>query len=154
MVNGAISVCREEGDPAWTNDDRGLLVGVADCLGIAVEQIVNHETLERISRTDELTGLLNRRAFFEEVDRGLTHHRRAGRAGALVYIDLDNFKPVNDVHGHQWNDEVLCDLADMLSMGTRVGNLVARLGGDEFALWLEETTETNAAAKAQETLAG
>ena len=152
VVNGAISVCREEGDPAWTNDDRGLLVGVADCLGIAVEQIVNHETLEWISRTDDLTGLLNRRAFFEEVDRRLTHHRRTGRAGTLVYIDLDNFKPVNDAHGHQRGDEVLRELADMLSMGTRVGDLVARLGGDEFALWLEETTETDAAAKAQELL--
>ena len=69
-----------------------------------------------------------------------------------MYIDLDNFKPVNDVHGHQRGDEVLRELADMLSMGTRVGDLVARLGGDEFALWLEETTETDAAAKAQELL--
>ena len=152
VVNGAVSVCREEGDPAWTDDDRGLLVGVADCLGIAIEQIFNHETLERISRTDELTSLLNRRAFFEEVDLRLAHHRRTGRTGTLVYVDLDNFKPVNDVHGHQRGDEVLRDLAGMLSVGTRVGDLVARLGGDEFALWLEETTEKDATAKAQELL--
>ena len=153
VVNGAVSVCREQADAAWTDGDRGLLVGVADCLGIAIEQIVNHETLERISRTDELTGLLNRRAFFEEVDLRLAHHRRTGRAGTLVYVDLDNFKPVNDVHGHQRGDEVLRDLAGMLSMGTRVGDLVARLGGDEFALWLEETIEKDATAKAKELLA-
>jgi len=152
VVNGAVSVCREQDDAAWTDDDRGLLVGVADCLGIAIEQIVNHETLERISRTDELTGLLNRRAFFEEVGLRVAHHRRTGRAGTLVYVDLDNFKPVNDVHGHQRGDEVLRDLAVMLSMGTRVGDLVARLGGDEFALWLEETTEKDATAKAKELL--
>ena len=152
VVNGAVSVSREEGDDPWSDGDRGLLVGVADCLGIAIEQIVNHETLERISRTDELTGLLNRRAFFEEVERRLAHHRRTGRAGTLIYVDLDNFKPVNDVHGHQRGDEVLRDLAAMLSTGTRVGDLVARLGGDEFALWLEETAERDAVTKARDLL--
>ena len=152
MVNGAVSVARAESDAAWTDDDRGLMVGVADCLGIAIEQITNHETLERISRTDELTGLLNRRAFFEEVELRLAHHRRTGRVGTLVYVDLDNFKPVNDVHGHQRGDEVLRDLAGMLSTGTRIGDLVARLGGDEFALWLEETAEKDATTKAQDLL--
>jgi diguanylate cyclase (GGDEF)-like protein/PAS domain S-box-containing protein len=152
-ANGAVCICRPQGGEAWTDVERGLLVGVADCLGIAIEQIANHEQLERVSRTDELTGLFNRRAFFEEVGRRLVHHRRTRRSGTLVYVDLDNFKPVNDVHGHHQGDAVLRELAAMLADGTRIADIVARLGGDEFALWLEETDETAAIAKAKSLLA-
>ncbi len=72
-----------------------------------------------------------------------------GRCGALLYVDLDNFKQVNDVHGHQRGDEALVALAEILSGGSRVGDIPARLGGDEFALWLEETDAAAAEAKAR-----
>ena len=65
-----------------------------------------------------------------------------------MYVDMDNFKLVNDVRGHQAGDEALKMLADILSQGSRAGDLVARLGGDEFALWLEEADEPAARAKA------
>ena len=150
-VNGAICVARRAG-ASWNADQRALLGGVGNHLGIAIAQIEDHETLERISRTDELSGLLNRRAFIEEVERRLHHLRRMGRGGALMYVDLDNFKLVNDVHGHQAGDEALKALSDILSKGSRAGDLVARLGGDEFAIWLEEADEPAARAKARSLL--
>jgi len=69
-----------------------------------------------------------------------------GSDGVLFYVDLDNFKAVNDVHGHTRGDEALIALADLLVTQTRPGDLVARLGGDEFAMWLDRT-DTAAARK-------
>ena len=149
VVNGAICVAREA---AWSEDDTALVAAVAEHLGIAIEQIANHAALKQLSRTDELTGLLNRRAFIDELERRHAHARRTGRPAALLYADLDNFKLVNDVHGHQHGDVALGAWATVLTQRTRVGDMVARLGGDEFAIWLEETDEADAVAKAAELL--
>jgi len=148
IVNGAICVSRAASEP-FNDDARLLLAGVADHLGIAIEQVLNLQKLERISRTDELTRLFNRRAFFEEVNRRHQHLRRMNRQGALLYVDLDNFKQVNDVHGHQRGDAALRVVADILRKGSRIADMQARLGGDEFALWLEEVDEAGAIAKAR-----
>jgi diguanylate cyclase (GGDEF)-like protein/PAS domain S-box-containing protein len=148
-VNGAIAVARGADQSEWGDDAKVLLAGVAARIGIAIEQISNHEKLERLSRVDELTGLFNRRAFYEELDGRLAHHRRTGRSGALVYVDLDNFKMVNDIHGHQAGDEVLKMLSGILDGGSRIGDLSARLGGDEFALWTEDTDVEGAMTKAR-----
>ena len=148
-VNGAIAISRGVDQADWSEDAKALLAGVAARVGIAVEQISIHEKLERLSRVDELTGLYNRRAFYEDLEGRLAHHRRTGRSGALVYVDLDNFKMVNDVHGHSAGDEVLKLLSDILKGGSRIGDLTARLGGDEFALWTEDTDEEGAMTKAR-----
>ncbi|HUN49923.1 MAG TPA: sensor domain-containing diguanylate cyclase [Candidatus Sulfotelmatobacter sp.] len=113
-----------------------------------------HATLERLSRTDELTGLLNRRAFVDELSRRLAHLQRHGRSGALLYLDLDNFKLINDRFGHQRGDMVLCGLAALLTGGSRIGDTAARLGGDEFVLWLEEVDAARAESKAAALVAG
>ena len=152
-VNGAIAVARGGDQAGWSEEAKALLAGVADRIGLAIEQIAAHEQLERLSRTDELTGLFNRRAFHEELEGRLAHHRRTGRPGALIYVDLDNFKLVNDVHGHQQGDEVLRLLSDILEGGSRIGDLTARMGGDEFAIWTEDTDEEGASTKARLLLA-
>lgn len=150
-VNGAICVARND-DDYWTESDRTLLSGVANHLGIAFAQIENGELLEELSRTDELTQLFNRRAFTEEVGLRLRALRRASRKASLLFIDLDNFKLVNDVHGHKRGDDALIYVAQLLTSTSRVGDIVARLGGDEFAMWLEDTDEAGAAAKAESLL--
>ena len=147
--NGAICLARGRADHPWEADDRALLAGVGNHLGIAIAQIADHEALERLSRTDELTGLVNRRAFYDVVASRFNHLRRMGRHGALLYIDLDNFKPVNDVHGHAQGDLVLKELARLLTESSRAGDIPARFGGDEFVLWLEETDEISAISKAE-----
>ena len=147
-VNGAICAARPATGEPWSADDHALIEGVVGQLGIAIQQIATHEILTKLSRTDELTGLKNRRAFMDSLDRRHKHAMRTGRTAALLYADLDNFKLVNDVHGHQRGDEVLVLLAEMLERTTRVNDVTARFGGDEFAIWLDEISQPDAIAKA------
>ena len=140
-INGAICLWRAEARPAWGDDDRLLLDDLANQVGLANEQIANHERILRLSRTDSLTGLFNRRAFFEEIARRFQRLIRESRPATLIYADLDNFKWVNDIHGHQTGDQALLAVRDILLQHTRPVDLVARLGGDEFAIWLEGADE-------------
>lgn len=147
-VNGAVVVSRGV-QAGWSEDDRHLLAGVAGQLGIAIEQVANHEQLEILSRTDGLTGLLNRRAFLDEVERRLRQAVRNNRPATLLYIDLDNFKSVNDAHGHGVGDAALQTVSTLLAGSSRGGDILARMGGDEFAVWLDETELTGGLAKAK-----
>lgn len=92
--------------------------------------------LESLSATDELTGLLNRRGFEDFLRRTLAAANRHGESGLMAYLDLDNFKAINDAHGHDAGDAVLRHVAAILSGRSRVSDAVARLHGDEFALLL------------------
>ena len=148
-INGAISIWRGEDRGPWEEDQHLLICDVANQLGIANEQIAAHERIVRLSRTDGMTGLLNRRAFFEEeLPRRVDRLERNRQTAALFYVDMDNFKRVNDVHGHQAGDDAILFLRDMLMEYSRPGDVIARLGGDEFAMWLDgigpETTVTRA----------
>ncbi len=137
-INGAFCVWKAADPDAWSGDDRVLVSDVANQIGIINEQISSHERILRLSRTDDLTGFLNRRAFYkEELPRRLKRLNRSQRTAALMFIDMDNFKLVNDVHGHQTGDEAILCLRNVLVKNTRPEDLVSRLGGDEFALWLE-----------------
>lgn len=141
-------------DRPWDADAIALIGGVADHLGIALAQIEDREQLRQLSRTDGLTGLLNRRTFYDEVERRWRRARAEARpSGALVYCDLDNFKLVNDHAGHGAGDEALRAVARILSDLTRGQDLVSRLGGDEFALWLEGADRAGAESKAAAILA-
>lgn len=97
-----------------------------------------HKQLDKLASTDGLTGMLNRRAFLAELDKRLSRHLRNGKRGTLIYFDLDNFKKVNDVRGHQAGDEVLKTVAEISRRILRGVDLASRIGGDEFLLWLEE----------------
>ena len=90
--------------------------------------------------TDTLTGLPNRGSFMAGLDAELARAARYGRAFTLAYVDLDNFKAVNDLEGHDSGDELLRRIADALRSSTRQTDIVGRLGGDEFAAVLPETT--------------
>jgi diguanylate cyclase (GGDEF)-like protein/PAS domain S-box-containing protein len=147
-VNGAVAIWRAADGAGWPEQTDLLISEVAGQLGIAIEQIAAHESIVNLSRTDGLTGLLNRRAFFGDVERHVRRLQRDGDSAALIYVDLDNFKMVNDVHGHERGDEALLGVRDLLQAHTRPGDLIARLGGDEFALWLSNTDEETSAARA------
>jgi len=95
-----------------------------------------HRALAKASRTDPLTGCLNRRGFEERAVAELAAMRRSGRSGALVVLDIDKFKPVNDVFGHAAGDEMLCWVVATLQGAVRGSDVIGRLGGDEFALVL------------------
>jgi len=105
--------------------------------------------LERLAVTDGLTGLLNRRGFEDAIDRALAAAERHDERGVLIYIDLDDFKPVNDFHGHAAGDAMLQRVAELLVGRTRATDFVARLGGDEFAVLLTHTEWTAGLERAE-----
>jgi diguanylate cyclase (GGDEF)-like protein len=98
------------------------------------------KTLIRMADEDPLTGLLNRRALTRELERQLA----LGRDGALLLLDLDNFKDINDLRGHPAGDRVMCTLANVLRDRLGSGHVLGRLGGDEFAVVLSDTDEAAA----------
>lgn len=138
IVNGIICIWKGRSEETWSDDHLILISDIANQLGIASEQVTNHERIVALSRTDSMTGLLNRRAFFEEeLPRRVARLERNRQSAALFYVDMDNFKLVNDIHGHQAGDDAIMLLRDLLMDFTRPGDVIARLGGDEFAMWLD-----------------
>ncbi|MBL6946902.1 MAG: sensor domain-containing diguanylate cyclase [Rhodospirillales bacterium] len=153
-INGGVCIWKSASLGEWTEDERFLIGDVADQLGIAIEQINNHERIVRLSRIDALTGLLNRRAFYEEeMPRRLRRLERNKNTAALYYVDLDNFKQVNDQYGHQRGDEALIAARDLLIEYSRSGDLIARIGGDEFVMWLDGISAESAQNRAAELVA-
>ncbi len=151
-TNGAVVLWRDVERGAWSDDDRLLIGDIANQVGITIEQYTHHEHVVRISRTDALTGLLNRGAFIDSLQRFLSRLMREGGQGVLMYVDLDNFKQVNDMRGHQAGDEVLVGVRDVIVAHTRPTDLVARLGGDEFAIWLNRADLMTAKTRANQFL--
>lgn len=153
---GVIVLWKPEERGTFEDGDLVLLADVADYLGVALAQIASLEHIVTLSRTDPLTALLNRRAFLEELDRRLARLRRDGErrqrgaapAGALLFIDLDNFKRINDESGHAAGDRALRSVAAALQNGTRSNDLVARFGGDEFVIWIDGISRTAALRRA------
>ena len=147
-----IVVARDGVEAQWLGEDHSLLAGIADQLGIAIEQITAQEALLELSRTDDLTGLLNRRAFLEEIAIRIERSGSSGRSAAMFYLDMDNFKLVNDIHGHKQGDSALSLLASELRKKTRATDPIARLGGDEFAVWFDGVDLDTARRKAERML--
>ena len=153
QINGAIGLWRSAADPSWSEADHEIVAKLADQIGIAQEQIANHDALAKQARTDALTGLLNRRSFTKRLEESLADCVRTGQPGTLVYVDLDNFKAVNDRLGHQAGDAALKALGTCLKRLARTSDFVARLGGDEFALWLATADADAAVARGKVILA-
>ncbi len=104
--------------------------------------------LERLADMDTLTPLPNRRCFVREVARVVARVARYGAPAAIVFVDVDALKAINDAHGHSAGDAALIHVAALLRRDVRAGDLVARIGGDEFGLLLDHVDAAGAAAKA------
>jgi diguanylate cyclase (GGDEF)-like protein len=96
----------------------------------------------------DFLGIPNRRGFERELARALAYIKRYRAAGALIVLDVDRLKPINDAFGHAAGDQVLKAIVDVLTSQVRASDIVGRLGGDEFALLLWNLSETDAKAKA------
>ncbi|WP_271672561.1 GGDEF domain-containing protein [Bradyrhizobium sp. CCBAU 51627] len=104
--------------------------------------------LEAAADTDFLLDIPNRRGFERELQRAIAYMKRYRASGALIVLDVDRLKPINDSFGHAAGDEVLKAIATKLTRQIRASDVVGRLGGDEFALLLWNLSETDAKAKA------
>jgi diguanylate cyclase (GGDEF)-like protein len=118
-------------------DRSGAVVGIYHLsTDITADRKLQHE-LDRLARRDSLTGLHNRRSFHEILPQAISRMARQGRWMALLFVDLDRFKQVNDTRGHEAGDDVLKAVAERLGSCVRMTDTVARLGGDEFTVILE-----------------
>jgi diguanylate cyclase (GGDEF)-like protein len=128
-------------------------ISLAALLGALVLVWSRNERMQELRRQasqDPLTGLKNRRRFGEDLRAELARSRRDGSSGAVLMLDLDNFKQVNDTLGHPIGDRVIADIAMVLHGRMRETDVVARLGGDEFGIVLPRCDEAEARAVATE----
>jgi diguanylate cyclase (GGDEF)-like protein len=105
--------------------------------------------LERLARWDPLTSVLNRRGFEDEFERVLASARRHGETGVLVYVDIDDFRKINHIHGHGAGDDILRYVARSLVAGVRDTDYVARVGDDKFAVLLTRTARDDGITRAE-----
>ncbi len=131
-----------EQDPGWV----ATLGDVGSQLGLFLKRQRAEADLQRFARYDGLTGLPNRTFFLDTLERTLARARRRRSRLALLFLDLDGFKTVNDRLGHAAGDAVLQVMAERLRVGTRSSDLVARIGGDEFTVLLQSLARADDAA--------
>jgi diguanylate cyclase (GGDEF)-like protein len=150
MPLGALSLYRRGSRSAFSAYEVELAAHFADVAAVALQNANTLAELQRLATTDDLTGLANRRRFYQELERQIANARRHKIPLSLLLLDLDKFKQVNDRHGHQRGDNVLRTVGEAITSRLRAGDLAARLGGDEFALLLPHTTYAQALTVASE----
>ena len=131
--------------PAVNDDAKAEIRRLKSRLAKALERI---EQLQIAAETDFLLGIPNRRGFERELSRAISYIQRYHASGALIVLDVDRLKPINDNFGHAAGDEVLKAIIAVLAQQIRASDVIGRLGGDEFALLLWNLSETDARAKA------
>jgi diguanylate cyclase (GGDEF)-like protein len=131
--------------PAGRNDAKPAIRRLRTKLARALKRI---EELEASADTDFLLEIPNRRGFERELNRSIAYIKRYHASGALIVLDVDRLKPINDAFGHAAGDQVLKAIVAALRRQVRSSDVIGRLGGDEFALLLWNLSETDARAKA------
>jgi diguanylate cyclase (GGDEF)-like protein/PAS domain S-box-containing protein len=127
-----------------TMEEMSLARAVANTLGTALAHLRDEERVRHEAVHDPLTGLPNRTLLRDRLDRALARSLRDGGDTGVLFVDLDNFKEVNDAHGHAAGDAVLVELGRRLQAAIRPTDTVARLGGDEFVVVCEQVDEQSA----------
>lgn len=138
-VTGVLGLYDKEGDQDFTESDMASLLSLADQAGVAIENVILHDQAQRLSITDGLTGTWNLRYFKMQIEREIERSARFRRPFSLLYIDIDDFKVVNDTYGHQRGNAVLVDLVSRIRSTIREIDVLARWGGEEFVVILPET---------------
>jgi diguanylate cyclase (GGDEF)-like protein len=152
-IKGALNIYRLGADARFTDEDFELAKRFGDAAALALDNAQVRESLELQAQTDSLTGLYNHRYFHEHLRSELTRATRTHGSIGVLMLDIDDFKRVNDVHGHGTGDQVLVALADVLRGSLRLSDIVCRLGGEEFGIIMSSCDAGEAMALAQRLLA-
>jgi len=159
--SGDLRICDARGGEAPTrvslyrvSDHEGEAAFFVVCLTELVERGHAQQGRNHVGTHDPLTGLSNRALFRDRLERAIRRSQRSGLSGALLFIDLDRFKAINDSLGHQVGDELLIRAAQRFRKISRREDLVSRIGGDEFAVIVEQLKEPEQAASVARKLAG
>lgn len=148
-ANIGVLVCGSRSHKRFSVNDVQALESVADILATALQNSIYVEKVRQLASRDGLTGMLNRRAFEERIVDEITRTERYGGSLAVLMIDIDHFKAVNDEFGHLLGDEVLKHAAAIFSHHLRKVDPIFRFGGEEFAIILPSTTLESAAGVAE-----
>ncbi len=145
---------RKNGERFWQQvtaspilDDLGALSHIVLNIEDISERVETQAQMEKLAFYDPLTGLENRRLFKDRLEQSLKHMRRSKKSMALLFLDLDQFKRINDTLGHDAGDELLCIVADRVRECVREEDIVARLGGDEFTILLSDIKHADDAGR-------
>jgi diguanylate cyclase (GGDEF)-like protein len=152
-IQGALNIYRLGDDAVFTEQDFELAKRFGDAAALALDNAQVRATLELQAQTDSLTGLYNHRYFHDRLRTELTRATRTHDPIAVLMVDIDDFKRVNDVYGHGAGDQVLVALADVLRGSLRLSDVVCRLGGEEFGIIMADFEAGDALALAQRLLA-
>lgn len=144
QVYGVIELINRLDQSYFENRDLIILQTIADFAALAIERAYYLRSVTRLALTDALTGLANRRAFDQVLQREIERTKRMGSPFSLVLLDIDQFKAINDRHGHAAGDEALRAVGRILTASCRKSDCAARIGGDEFSI-LVSGSDTEAA---------
>lgn len=144
-ARGALVVESLSSANRYRAEDQELLQFVAIQVAAVIERKKAEEALKYMAHHDPLTGLTNRALFYDRLETALRSASRNGSRLALLYLDLNEFKRINDTWGHEAGDEVLREIARRLENGTRLTDTVGRMGGDEFTILLTDLTDPSTA---------
>ena len=136
VIKGALNVYRTGTGSRFSEEELELAKRFGDAAALALDNAHGRASLEQLAQTDSLTGLYNHRFFHERLRAELLRAGRAGDSVSVVMLDIDDFKRLNDIHGHGMGDQVLVGLSDMLRRTVRRSDVVCRLGGEELAVIL------------------
>jgi diguanylate cyclase (GGDEF)-like protein len=152
QVLGVIELINSFEELDFDESDITLVSAIADFAAIALDNARNYERISELVITDDLTGLFNSRHFGQLIDSELNRSKRYAENIALVFLDLDHFKRINDEHGHLVGSRILGEFGKMIGKHIRSSDKGARYGGDEFAIILPHTGKEQAVKMAENLL--
>lgn len=144
--DGRLKICEWHNTPLMKE---GRMIGVASFIEDITSQVSAKETIQRQATFDTLTSLPNRRRMMDELESAISRSQRHKQFGAVLFLDLDHFKDINDTQGHHMGDLVLQYFADLLRNAVRKEDVVARFGGDEFVILVQDLGEKPHEARAK-----
>ena len=143
-IIGVFQLVNKSSGEAYTAEDLNILTTIVEYAAMAIEKVYYLSAMKDLDNVDSLTGVYKRRHFDSQFSKEKTRAKRYTNALSMLIVNVDDFKTINDEHGHEAGDKILKSLADVLKKSVRRVDIVARYSGDEFVVLLPQTSKSNA----------